>query len=166
MDNDFLNNEQEEQSVTQETQDMTQDTQGTEREASMQENSTQEASVQETLAQESSKQQESTQQSGSFSQSYQQQQYYQQPPYQQQAPYQPDSGLEEPVSFANWMLTKLVMLIPIVNIIMLFVWAFGNTKRSKSNYFKATLAWAIIWIVVAALIAIGLFVCFMMGYGY
>ncbi|MCD8039456.1 MAG: hypothetical protein LUE96_10295 [Lachnospiraceae bacterium] len=104
-----------------------------------------------------------------FSQSYYQQQQYdqgrQQPPYNQgyqQPPYsqgyqQPDGDLEEPVSFGDWMLTMLLMMIPCVNIIMVFVWAFGNgTKKSKSNYFKATLVWAVIWIVIVLLMLIGI----------
>lgn len=96
-----------------------------------------------------------------------QQQSYQQPynqgynqgcqqPYQQQS-YQQDSELEEPVSFGDWMLSMLLMMIPCVNIIMMFVWAFSNgTKKSKSNYFKAVLVWTLIWIVLMILMMIGL----------
>ncbi|MCM1184425.1 MAG: hypothetical protein NC337_13720 [Roseburia sp.] len=88
-----------------------------------------------------------------YQQSYQQQSYqpYQQP-YQQ--PYsQDDSGLEEPVSFGDWMLTKLILCIPCVGIVMMFVWAFGSsTKKSKSNYFKASLVWALISVVVSILV--------------
>lgn len=85
----------------------------------------------------------------------QQQQPYQsyqpQQPYQQQQPYQSgDSELEEPVSFADWMLSMLIMCIPCVNIIMMFVWAFSSdTKKSKSNYFKAALVWMLIGIVLS-----------------
>lgn len=88
---------------------------------------------------------------------YQQQPYqqpYQQQPYQQpyqQQPYQSgDNGeLEEPVSFADWMVTTLILCIPCLNIIMMFVWAFSSgTKKSKSNYFKAMLVWALISIVL------------------
>lgn len=95
-------------------------------------------------------------------QPYQQQQPYQpqqqpyqsyqpQQPYQQQQPYQSgDSELEEPVSFADWMLSMLIMCIPCVNIIMMFVWAFSSdTKKSKSNYFKAALVWMLIGIVLS-----------------
>lgn len=80
-------------------------------------------------------------------QSFQNQQPYQQAPYQQ-------SGveMEEPVSFGEWMLTMLIMMIPCVNIIMMFVWAFGDGKKSKSNYFKASLVWALISIVVTVII--------------
>lgn len=99
---------------------------------------------------------------GQFQQPYQQQTTYQQTAYQQpyQQPYQQsyqqqsyqtgNSDLEEPVSFADWMLTTLVMLIPCVNIIMLCVWAFGaGTKKSKSNYCKAMLVWMLISVVLS-----------------
>ncbi|MDE5823888.1 MAG: hypothetical protein K2H91_04290, partial [Lachnospiraceae bacterium] len=93
---------------------------------------------------------------------YQPQQPYQQQPfqpqYQQQQPYQMGDGeLEEPVTFADWMLSTLIMCIPCVNIIMVFVWAFGsNTKKSKSNYFKAMLVWMLIGIVLS-IVMIGAF---------
>ena len=49
-------------------------------------------------------------------------------------------GLEEPVSMGEWMVSLLLMLIPCVNIILMFVWAFSKTeKKSKSNFFKAQL---------------------------
>lgn len=64
--------------------------------------------------------------------------------------YQPYSGmqpypngqmeLEEPVKVGEWVLSLLLMMIPCVNIIMMFVWAFSSTeKKSKSNFFKAYL---------------------------
>lgn len=50
-----------------------------------------------------------------FQQQQFQQQPYQQQPYQQQAPYQAPTGdLEEPVSFGEWMITLLIMMIPCV----------------------------------------------------
>lgn len=88
-----------------------------------------------------------------FQQSYQQAPY-QQPVYQQPT-YQMMSDLEEPVTFGEWMLTLLIMCIPCVNIVMMFVWAFGSSaKKSKANYFKATLAWMAIWIVICVLISV------------
>lgn len=83
-------------------------------------------------------------------QNFQQQSYQYQQPYQQQNAYQSDNDLEEPVSFGDWMLTTLIMCIPCVGLIMMFVWAFGSsTKKSKSNYFKAMLVWALISIVLS-----------------
>ena len=73
-----------------------------------------------------------------------------QQPYQQ--PYQNDSNLEEPVSFGEWMIAMLLMMIPCVNIVMMFVYAFGNSKKSKSNYFKACLVWYLIAIVLSVII--------------
>lgn len=61
----------------------------------------------------------------------------------------PMTELEEPVSMGEWMISLLIMLIPCVNIVMMFVWAFGSgAKKSKSNYFKATLIFAAIVIVL------------------
>ena len=49
------------------------------------------------------------------------------------------------------------MLIPCVNIVLMFVWAFSSReKRSKSNYFKATLIFAAI-ILVIYIISIAIF---------
>lgn len=62
---------------------------------------------------------------------------------------------ETPVSVGDWMLTYLILMIPCVNIVMIFVWAFSSgTKKSKSNYFKATLLWALIYTVICVLIVV------------
>lgn len=48
--------------------------------------------------------------------------------------------LEEPVKISEWVLSMVLMMIPCVNIIFMFVFAFGkNEKKSKSNFFKAYL---------------------------
>lgn len=53
------------------------------------------------------------------------------------------------ISVKDWLITILLLAIPIVNIIMLFVWAFGGgTNPSKANYAKAALIWALIGIVI------------------
>ena len=70
--------------------------------------------------------------------------YYQQPP-QQAAP----PATEEPMTLGDWMVTILISSLPIVNIIMLFVWAFGGqAKINKSNWAKASLLWVAIWVVI------------------
>lgn len=82
---------------------------------------------------------------------YQQQPYGQQ--YQLQQPYATASDAEEPMSFADWMVTLLLLYIPCVNFIMLLVWAFGaDTKKTKSNYAKASLVWMVIGTVVSTVI--------------
>lgn len=79
-----------------------------------------------------------------------------QPTTQYEAPVsQPESDLEEPVTLGQWMLTYLIMMIPCVNIVMMFVWAFSKTeKKSKSNYFKATLIWTAIMFGISILFTI------------
>lgn len=64
-------------------------------------------------------------------------------PYQQMNQYNDSQlELEEPVKVGEWMLAMLLMMIPCVNIVMMFVFAFSKTeKKSKSNFFKASLIW-------------------------
>lgn len=84
-----------------------------------------------------------------------QQPVYQQNAYQQPAYQQPQSELEPPVSVGEWFIAMLLMCIPCVNIILMFVWAFGSgTNKSKSNYFKAALIWALISVVITVIISI------------
>ncbi|MDF2610458.1 MAG: hypothetical protein K0R92_1932 [Lachnospiraceae bacterium] len=51
---------------------------------------------------------------------------------------------EKPISFWNWLVSMLLLYIPVVGIfiypIMLFVWAFSSsTPKSKQNWARATL---------------------------
>lgn len=59
-----------------------------------------------------------------------------------QAAYQQD--VSPVISVKEWLLTALLMLIPIVNIVMIFVFAFGEGNPTKKNYFKASLIMAAI----------------------
>ena len=57
------------------------------------------------------------------------------------------------ISVGEWLITMLIMIIPLVNVIMLFVWAFGNdTAKTKSNWAKAQLIWMAIGIILAFLL--------------
>lgn len=59
---------------------------------------------------------------------------------------------EEVSSVGDWVLTIFLTTIPCVGLIMLFVWAFGGSaKKSKSNWAKAQLIWALIWAVLGIL---------------
>ena len=67
------------------------------------------------------------------------------------------------VSVSDWVITKLILLIPIVNIIMLFIWAFNNkTNLNKSNWAKASL---IVWTIgfLFYFVIIFLFIAFFMN---
>lgn len=65
----------------------------------------------------------------------------------------------EDVSMGEWMWTILLLCIPIVNIILLIVWAFGGgTNPSKANYCKAQLLWMLIFCCLSIVLTIvGLF---------
>ena len=61
------------------------------------------------------------------------------------------------VSVKEWLLTDLILMIPLVNLMMIFVWAFGpNTNPNKANYFKAALIlFAIYLVLVVAVVIFG-----------
>lgn len=44
------------------------------------------------------------------------------------------------MSVKEWIISLVLMIIPFVNIVMLFIWAFGSsTNKNKSNWAKASL---------------------------
>ena len=58
----------------------------------------------------------------------------------------------EEVSVKDWIITILITAIPLVGLIMLFVWAFGDSAQpSKKNWAIATLIWYAIMIVLVIL---------------
>lgn len=62
------------------------------------------------------------------------------------------------VSVKEWLLTNLIMMIPLVNIVMMLVWAFGsNTNPNKANYFKAALILFAIVMVIYLVLAVVFF---------
>ncbi|PKP26014.1 MAG: hypothetical protein CVU03_05745 [Bacteroidetes bacterium HGW-Bacteroidetes-2] len=65
---------------------------------------------------------------------------------------------------SEWVITLLITAIPLVGLIMLFVWAFGSTTNlNKANWAKALLIWYAILIVIYLLI-IMLFGAAMFGF--
>ena len=62
------------------------------------------------------------------------------------------------VSVKEWLITNLILMIPLVNIVMTIVWAFGsNTNPNKANYFKAALILFAIVMVIYLVLAVVLF---------
>jgi len=62
------------------------------------------------------------------------------------------------VTVGEWVLTYLIAAIPLVGLVMLFVWAFGSdTNPNKANWAKAALIWAAI--------IIGIYIVFAMAFG-
>jgi len=63
------------------------------------------------------------------------------------------SSSSQPISVKDWIITILITAIPLVGLIMLFVWGFGSdTHPSKANWAKATLIWYLIGIVFSMII--------------
>lgn len=87
-----------------------------------------------------------------------QQQYA--PPQQQYTPPQPvypqtDMSDYQTVSVGGWIGVYFLSWLPLINLIMLFVWAFsGSTKPSLKNYAKAQLILILIGILLAIIIAL------------
>jgi hypothetical protein len=46
---------------------------------------------------------------------------------------------EKPLTTGEWIITHLILFIPVVNIIMHFVWAFGDGNISRRNFCRARL---------------------------
>lgn len=56
-------------------------------------------------------------------------------------------------TIGDWMITLLVASIPVVNLIMLFVWAFGrNNNKNRANWAKAMLLWMAIGLVITIIV--------------
>jgi ABC-type multidrug transport system permease subunit len=67
-------------------------------------------------------------------------------------PYTTNSPVAPIISVKQWMLMMLIMVIPIVNIVMMFVRAFSDGNPTRQNYFKASLLWAAIVFVLYILV--------------
>jgi succinate dehydrogenase/fumarate reductase cytochrome b subunit len=68
------------------------------------------------------------------------------------APYNQNTAQSPVISIKEWMIMMLILIIPIVNIVMMFVWAFGEGNPTKKNYFKASLIWGAIILVLYIII--------------
>ncbi|HKK80736.1 MAG TPA: hypothetical protein VJ909_00725 [Prolixibacteraceae bacterium] len=79
----------------------------------------------------------------------------------QNTPVQNNSSI---VKTSDWVLTILILAIPLVNIIMLFVWGFGSgANPNKANFAKATLIWLLIGIVVSVFVSVVFGTAFLAG---
>ncbi len=59
------------------------------------------------------------------------------------------------VKTSDWVLTLFIAAIPLVGLIMLFVWGFGSsTNPNKANWAKALLIWYAILLVIYFFIAL------------
>ena len=56
---------------------------------------------------------------------------------------------QDTLSVGDWMIILLLITIPVVNLIMLFLWALSSdTNVTKSNFAKAALLWFVVIIIL------------------
>lgn len=59
----------------------------------------------------------------------------------------------KPMTMGDWLITFIIQAIPLVGIIMLFVWAFGDgTHPSKKTWAQASLVFALIMFVLVIIL--------------
>jgi hypothetical protein len=61
-----------------------------------------------------------------------------------------DSNYAPVMKVKDWIITYLIMLVPVVNIVFLFIWAFseGNHNPNKVSWAKASLLWIAVSLVL------------------
>lgn len=76
------------------------------------------------------------------------------------APYRATESAQPPMKTGAWIGTFILLIIPLVNLICLFVWAFsGKTNPSKKTYARALLILILIELILAAAgVALAIFV--------
>lgn len=107
-------------------------------------------------------------QNAGYNQQYTGQQTYGNSNYQTNyVPSQQDNGNLAPVmTVGDWIITSLLLAIPIANIVLLFVWAFDSgTNPNKKNFCRAALIFAAIGfgLVILFTLVIGSFIASMAG---
>ena len=65
---------------------------------------------------------------------------------------------EKPLSTGEWFVTLLVLALPLVGLIMYFVWGFGAGNVSRRNFCRAALIWLGIGAALALLTFIGILI--------
>jgi len=60
------------------------------------------------------------------------------------------------VSVGSWMRMMFIIAIPIIGWIMILVWAFSGQNESRKNYYRAILAWILVFVaLIVGLILVG-----------
>lgn len=57
-----------------------------------------------------------------------------------------------PMSTGAWFITLLVLAIPILNLVMYLIWAFGAGNRNRVTFCRASILWALIGVAIYAVL--------------
>ena len=69
------------------------------------------------------------------------------------------ANMSPTVSIGDWFILMLVECIPVVNFIMMIVWALDSSKPSRANFVKMQ------WIMMVLSVILGILVVFLIGGG-
>ena len=84
-----------------------------------------------------------------------QQQAYAQQPYAQPQPQYAPVYTEEPISTGTYIGIFFLLMLPVINLILLIVWACGGcNKKNKTNLSRALLVWMLIGALIGGIIAL------------
>lgn len=70
------------------------------------------------------------------------------------------------MSLGEWLITLIVMIIPCVNLIMMFVWGFGSGNENRKNFCRANLIMTAIQTVLAVICYVVFAASFIAAMGY
>jgi hypothetical protein len=67
-----------------------------------------------------------------------------------------DATPEKPLTTTEWFFTLFILALPLIGLVMYFVWSFGETGNiSRRNFCRATLLWFLICFGFGVLCLIG-----------
>lgn len=52
------------------------------------------------------------------------------------------------ISVGSWMGMQAITAIPVLNLVMVFVWAFSGDNQSRKNYYRAILCWFLLFVLL------------------
>jgi hypothetical protein len=68
----------------------------------------------------------------------------------------PENQTEQPLTTGEWLITHLILMLPLVNLIMLVVWGFGGGNIGRRNFCRASLILFAIGLGLGIVVLIGM----------
>lgn len=69
------------------------------------------------------------------------------------------------MTLGEWLITLVIFMVPCVNIIMYFVWAFGNGNENRKNFCRASLIITAVSVVLCFVFGASLFTALLAAAG-
>ncbi|MEY8352272.1 hypothetical protein AALB39_02830 [Lachnospiraceae bacterium 54-53] len=84
----------------------------------------------------------------------------------QEAHYSASDPNKSVMTMGEWIVTLIVLMVPCVNVIMMFVWAFGNGNENRKNFCRANLIMTAIGAVLVIILYVTVFASIIAAGGY